>query len=443
MTLSAAPKLRTWTVMTQLKRSLGFAALLFYSVGVIIGAGIYSVVGAAASDAGDSLWLSFVLGAVIALFTGLSYAELSTMYPEAGAEYVYLREAMPRHVWLRFLTGAILTLAAAATAATVALAFGGYMREWLSLPTWLIALVLLTLCTGLNIIGIKESSTVNILFTTIEVLGLIAVIYWGFTFGDPIKNMSFELHPGVMTGASLIFFVYLGFEEVASLAEEAHEPARHLPKAIYWSLAITTVLYVLVGLAVVSLMPPQQLAASSAPLADAVRSISPKGANVLSAVALFSTANTALITLIGASRMLFSMGRDREAPSALARVTTRKSPYVGAISVFAISALLLFFGEVAITAGISSFGSMIAFAAVNLTLILLARQKPDLERPYRAPLRIGGWPVTAILGLLSISVLILQFERITYLTAAAVVVVGLGVFWLYRRFGRKHSATPN
>ena len=165
----------------KLKPVLGSVHLVFYSVGVIIGAGVYSVIGAAAGLAGKGLWISFVLGAVVALLTGLSYAEMTTAFPIAGAEYVYVRRAFPGADWISFVVGWTILFGGAATAATVAVAFGGYLRNFIDVPIAVSALVLLAACTFVNVWGMRESSWLNIVFTTIEVSGLLLVIAAGLT----------------------------------------------------------------------------------------------------------------------------------------------------------------------------------------------------------------------------------------------------------------------
>ena len=168
----------------QLKPVLGPVQLVFYSVGVIIGAGIYSVIGSAAGLAQQSLWLSFVVGAVVALLTGFSYAEMTTSYPQAGAEYLYLRRALPRSDFASFGVGLVLLLGGAAAAATVAVAFGGYLRAFVDVPTGMSAFILLIVCTAFNIFGLRELSWVNMVFTCVEVAGLLLVIAAGLTRAD-------------------------------------------------------------------------------------------------------------------------------------------------------------------------------------------------------------------------------------------------------------------
>src|SRR5687767_8864888 len=161
--------------MTQLKPTLGPVQLLFYCVGVIVGAGVYSIIGSAAGLAGQSVWLSFVLAAFVALLTGFSYAEMATSFPQAGAEYIYVRRAFPESKFLSFGVGLLILIGGAATAATVAVAFGGYLGTFFDVPIAWSAFGLLAACTLLNVWGLRESSWVNILFTCIEVGGLALV----------------------------------------------------------------------------------------------------------------------------------------------------------------------------------------------------------------------------------------------------------------------------
>jgi APA family basic amino acid/polyamine antiporter len=416
-----------------LKRTLGLFGLTAFGVGVIIGAGVYSVVGAAAGEAREGLWLSFVIGAAIALLTGLSYAELATALPKAGAEFIYLQRAAPRKPWLATVVGYVLVFATGATAATVSLAFGGYLQLFADVPVWAAALCLLAVCTLVNIAGIKESMWVNVVFTGIEVLGLLIVIAFGFGgTRAPLESLGAPLHAGILTGAAVIFFVYLGFEEIANLAEEARQPDRDLPRAIAISLVATTVLYVLVALAIMTLLPPAELAGSESPLADAVGRVSGGAARWLGLIALVSTANTCLIAMIAGSRMLFSMARDEATHPALATLLARRqTPWIAAIVAFGLACLYLPLGKAEATASLSSFGALLAFASVNAAAIVLRYTQPKLKRPFRIPLTIGRLPLPAVAGLLSIGLLLTQFTTLTYAVGLGGVVVGFGLYALF------------
>lgn len=427
--------------MTKLKRALGISSLTFYGVGLIIGAGIYSVIGAAAGVAREGLWLSFVLGAVVAGLTGLSYAELATTFPKAGAEYIYARNVLPQQQWVSFAIGFVLVVAGSATAATVSLAFAGYLNLFVTVPVILMALVLIIAATVLNILGIEQASRVNVIFTLIEVLGLILVIGAGLTTGRLGEAVNQPLHSGILAGAAILFFVYLGFEEIANLAEEVKHPGRDIPRSIFLSLGITTVLYVLVGLTVVILVSPEELAGSESPLSTAAAALSPTLATGLGLIALFATSNTVLTTLIATSRMLFSMGRGGDMPSFLARILPRRqSPWLAAVVVMVAAGLFLPFGEVAAVASLSSFASLIAFVAVNLMLVILRFRDPERERPFRVPLSIGRLPLLPVLGIVAAVVLAVQFDRQVYLVGVVVLIIGIGLY-----FGRRFwtTASPN
>lgn len=422
----------------QLKPVLGPIQLLFYSVGVIIGAGVYSVIGTAAGLAQDRLWLSFVAGAAVALLTALSYAEMATSFPAAGAEYVYIRRAWPKADWLAFGVGIVILLGGAATAATVAVSFGGYLRIYADWPVALSAFLLLAGCTALNVWGLRESSWVNVVFTSIEIAGLLLVIAVALLADvTPPPPAATAAQPAVMAAAAVLFFVYLGFEEVANLAEEVRDPGRNIPLALFVSLAITTVLYVAVSFAIVALASPAELAASQAPLAAAVARAWPGSERLLGAIALFATANTVLITLIATSRMAFSMARDREIHDALAKVLPRRNtPWLAALLACGMAAALLPIGSVKMLAELSSFSALLAFLSVNAVLIALRYRLPDHKRPFRVPGAIGRLPVLPVLAILSIGLLLIHFEWPIY--AAGGIALGVSAIafaarqWLRR-----------
>jgi amino acid transporter len=426
---------------TSLKPVIGTFQLIAYSIGVIVGAGVYSVIGVAAGLAGASLWLSFIIGAVIALLTALSYAEMTTAFPGAGAEHAYMRLAFPDAAWASFGIGAVILIGGAATATTVAVAFGGYLAQFFPVPVLLSAFLLLAACTILNILGLQESSVFNVLFTAIEVVGLLLVIALGLrqeTLLAPVAE--FRIEPGLMAASAVIFFVYLGFEEVANISEEVHNPARSIPLAIFVSLGVTTVLYVLVALSAIALATPAELASSAAPLATAVAKVWPSGAVLLSAIALFATANTVLITLIATSRLAFAMAREGDLPDDVARLLPeRRTPWIAALLAFAISALLLPIGQIGLLAGLSSFAALLAFLAVNATLIVLRVQYPEHPRPFRTPLRIGPWPLLPVVAIALIVILMMYFEHAVYVGGAVAIALAALFFllmaWSKRRDG--------
>ena len=422
--MAGAPTRRPPLVGGGLHRSLGLASLTFYGVGLILGAGIYSILGDAAGVAGDALWMSFLLGSLAALLTGLSYAEMATLFPRAGAEYVYLREAWPRLAWLPGTLGWVLVVAGMATAATVALAFAGYARLVVVAPAWLIAGALLLAVAGLNLVGVREASWVNAAFTLVEASGLVALIIVGARQPDFWRVFSTAPHPGVLTGAGLIFFAYLGFEDIANLAEEARDPGRDIPRAILIAVVVSTTLYVLVAAASVALLDPALLAASGSPLADAMRAGAPRLAGALGGVALFATANTALITITAASRLIFGMARGGDAPTIFGSTLPQRGTPGAAILVAGAGALaFLPLGRIALVGGVASLLALLAFAAVNAAVMRLRFTRARDIRPFRVPLSLGGVPIPAVAGLLVVAVLMAQFEAATYGVAAVALAI--------------------
>jgi amino acid transporter len=440
--------------MPKLKRVLGLPTLLFYGVGVIVGAGIYSVLGAVAGVAGHGVWLSLLLAAVPALLAALCYAELTTLFPKAGAAYAYIREGFPRWPGVSFVAGFLVAVTSGATAATVAIAFAGYLGRFVGegFPGWAAALGVLAVCTGVNIAGIKESTWFTILCTTIEVVGLLLIFGagvggWGQEpFGRGI--MEVPSMGGVLAGAALGFFVYTGFEGLANLAEESRKPERDLPIAILVSLAVTTTLYVLVAIAAVALVDPATLAGSSSPLSTAAEAAGPKLAAAMGWIALFSTANTALITVVVASRMLYGMAGEGQMPAALARtLPKRRSPWVAAIVIGLVAAAMLPLGGVALVAGVSSLCTLIVFAGVAAALIMLRRDRPELRARFRLPFAVARVPIVPVLAIIAIVALMTQFEPAAYLVVAGCIAAGVAMYaargWWMPTGGEKKEPDTN
>ncbi len=416
-----------------LRRALGWPAVAAYGLGAILGAGIYSVIGAAAAVAGEGMWLAFASSAVVALITALSYAELATMFPRAGAEFLYVRHALPRRRALPFTVGAMMAVAAAATSATVSLAFGGYLAAIVNTPSQLAAPLLIVVLTLVALLGVKEATWMVAVFTCIETAGLIIVIVVGAT--HPGFGAAFVAVPdaNVFAGAALVFFSYLGFENIANLAEETRQPERNLPRAILVSLAISTLLYVLVAVSAVALLPVDELARTQAPLADAVRHRSPALAGALGGIALFATANTAMAAIVSGSRIVYAMARAGELPAILARVSRRRSIPTAATVLVALAALLLLpLGTVAVVASVSSFASLLAFTAVNTALVILRMRDPGHPRPFRVPLSIRRVPLLPIAGAGSALFLVVQLPPDVLVAGCVLVLAVIAVYVLVR-----------
>jgi len=425
----------------KLKRELGLFEVTVNGVGIILGAGIYALIGPAAGLAGNSLWLSFVIGAFIASFTGLSYAELSTMFPKAAAEYTYVRKAYGGK-FLSFLVGWLLVFTGVVSTATVTLGFAGYFYslfgEIISISkNFLIILtasILIVILSFINFLGIKESSKFNIIFTAIEALALIFIILIGLPYFGRVNYLETTNGlKGILSGAALIFFAYIGFEDISNIAEEIKNPKKVIPRAIILAILITTLLYVLTSISVVSLVDWRELGNSDTSLALAASKVLGTNAYwLISFVALFATANTALIMMIATSRMMYGMAREKSLPEELTLIHERtRTPWIAAIVVMVFSIVFLFFGKITVVANITSLSMFITFAAVNLSLIWLRYTMPKMKRAFKVPLNVGKFPLLAFFGTLICLFMITQFRLELIVFSSFVIVIGIIVYEVY------------
>jgi APA family basic amino acid/polyamine antiporter len=417
-----------------LSRSVGLFGAVTYGVGIILGAGIYVLIGPAAGLAGNSVWLSFIIGAIISSFTGLSYAELSTMFPKAAAEYIYVKRAFKNEL-LAFLTGWLIVFSGIVSMSAVALGFASYFKAISALPIILIAIILVVLLSLLNFIGIKESSKVNIIFTAIEIGGLLLVIVLGLGKIGAVNYLESPNLSGIFAAAALMFFAYLGFEDIVNISEETTKPQKNLPRALILSIILTTIFYVLVALAVVNLADYQTLQTSDAPLSFAVSTVlGPSGFSIMSYIALFATANTVLITSIVGSRMIYGMAKDAALPKVFSKIHKKtKTPWIAILAMMIFSTIFIFLGDIELVANITSLGVFITFALVNLSLIWLRYKKPKQKRPFKVPVNIGKFPVIPFLGLLSSLLMVSQFNFFIILFGVLLLVSGAIIYWIYKK----------
>jgi APA family basic amino acid/polyamine antiporter len=408
-----------------------------YGVGLILGAGIYVLIGEAAGFAGNALWISFILGSIVAAFAGLSYSELTALFPRAAAEYVFVKEGF-RSDFIGFLVGWLTILTSIITAATVALGFGGYLEELTSVPILISALAILGVLSFVNFIGIKESAWANTIFAIVTISGLGIIIFIGFSFPIEYEIDYFE-NPmgfnGIILAFVLVFFAFIGFEDIANVAEEVRRPQKTMPKGIMLSVLITTIIYILVSLASIRIVGWEQLAESSAPLAFvAEQRLGQQGHLILSIIALFATASTILITLVAGARIFYGMARDGSLPSKLGLIHHKtKTPWLAVVLIFATAVGFSFVGDIVIVANIVVFAVVITFAMINLAVILLRYVKPDDERPYRVPVNIGKFPILPLFGLGATIYMALQFEIEIILIGFGIIASGAIFYFVYNK----------
>ncbi|MEM3007479.1 MAG: amino acid permease [Candidatus Nitrosotenuis sp.] len=423
--------------MAELRRHLGLFHTTMYGVGLILGAGIYALIGDAAGKAGNSLWFSFVLGALASAFTGLSYAELSAMYPRAAAEYMFVKNAFKNN-FVAFIVGWLTLFVAIISASAIALGFGGYFTTISGVPIVVAAVVAVIGLSFLNFFGIRESSSINIVFTIVEAAGLALVIWLGLViFGDVEVNY-FEMpfgFSGVFAAFTLVFFAYIGFENIANIAEEIKNPRKVLPRAIILAISITAVIYILVSLSAVRILSWQELDASVAPLADVIKNaLGQQWQTVILFIALFATTNTVLIMLVSGSRILYGIARDKSLPPLLGAIhQKRKTPWLAVIIIGALSCVFIFAGEISTVANISVFAIIMVFILVNFSLIWLRLKEPDAERPFKVPLNVKWFPLLPALGIITPILGVIQFDLYIILMGLGVVASGIVFYLGYHR----------
>jgi basic amino acid/polyamine antiporter, APA family len=375
-----------------LRRVLGTPLLVFYGLGVIIGAGIYVLVGSVVGAAGAAAPWSFLLAGLLAGLTGLSYAELAVRYPEAAGAAAYVKEAFGSDR-LSQLVG--LAVAAVVVLSTASIARGavGYLAAFVVWPEEIVAGGAVVVFTAVACLGIRESMGVAAAMTVLEIGGLLFVVAVGAdvaaTLPQPAADLLRLAGPGVLAGvvagAFLAFFAFIGFENLANMAEEAATPGRSLPRAILISLAVSTLLYVAVALVTVLTLPLDEIAASPAPLLLIAGRVPWFSYEIFAAVALVAVANGVLIELVMLARLAYGMSRRGWLPSALAAVDRRRGTPVtatlvsgGIVLVFTVA--LPFVSLVAITSTVT----LLVFAMVNLALWRLQRRSPG-RTGFRAP----------------------------------------------------------
>jgi APA family basic amino acid/polyamine antiporter len=416
-----------------LKRELGLLEVTLSGVGIILGAGIYVLIGEAAALAGNALWLSFVLAALIAVFTGLSYAELSSLFPTAGAEYDYTARAF--HPQLAFIIGIMVILSGVIGSATVALGFAGYLSAFVPVPDLPVAAGLILLLGFLTAWGIRESTTVAILFTLVEAGGLVGIIALGLPHLGAVNYLEMPSGlPGIFAGAALIFFAYQGFEEMVKVSEETREPERTIPRGLLLALVITIVLYLLVAVAAVSAVGYERLAASPAPFTEIARdTLGSTGNTLFTIIALFATANTVLLMLIASSRITYGMARRGSLPVRLSRVhPTRRTPVAAIIIISAVSLAFLMLGDIRVVAQVTNFTLYVTFLVINAAVIVLRFRFPDLPRPFRVPLSISGIPLFPVLGAMVCVFFLFQLNSFTLSVGVVLLAIAAAGSWVMK-----------
>lgn len=415
-----------------LHRSLRPVQVTASGVGIIIGAGIYALLGSATQTAGAAVWMSFGIAGGLSALTALSYAELASMYPSAGAEYEYTRHVAPPGA--AFVVGWMMILGLVVAGGAVALGFAGYFRHFVDLPERAVAVALLVVMGGIATLGIERATRLTVILSLLQVAGLVAVIVVGVPRVGDHDLLGGATAGGVLGGAALVFFAFIGFDEVITLAAETRDPARTVPRALLVALAISTALYMGVGVAAVSVLGADALARSSTPLADVMHSaIGAASADVMALAAMIATVNTTLLLITAASRLTWSMATTGTLSAKLRVLNRHRVPAraIGIAVVIASGCALM--GRIALVASVTDFAVFLVFIAVNGTVIVLRFRQPNRRRPFRVPWCVGKVPVPAVFALVAVGVVLPSLEPAAIGLGGLVVLAGVLVYVLGRR----------
>jgi basic amino acid/polyamine antiporter, APA family len=436
-----------------LRRSLGVWHLTMISVGATLGTGILVVLGTAVPVAGPAVWISFVIAGVAALLSALSYAEMAGAVPTSGSSYSYTYATMGEVV--AWVCGWCLVLEYAVSVAAVAVGASEYVDETLRvfglhLPAAIAAppgeggvvnvpaAALVIIATLVLLPGARESAWVNTLMVLVKIALLVffvAVAFTAFDAGNfaPLAPMGVA---GVNIAASRLFFSYIGFDAASTAGEEAANPRRDLPRAIIGSIVLITALYILVAVAAIGARSWRDFSSDQASLVRIVVDVTgqPLVALVFSAGAVIAIASVVLTVLYGQTRIMLTMARDGLVPRFFGRVSPRTgTPVVGTLVIggaVTVVAALLPLGQLA---DATSIGTLVAFALVNVSVMILRWTRPTLERSYRVPL----FPVVPILGAGFCVYLAVTLPAVTWAAFGLWMLAGA---LLYAFYGRSHSA---
>src|SRR5262245_44391293 len=441
-----------------LRRTLSALDLTLLGIGAIIGTGIFVLTGtAAANQAGPAIVLSYTIAGLACGFAALCYAEFSAMIPISGSAYTYAYATLGEiFAWM---IGWDLILEYAVGSMTVAVGWSGYFQRILAgfglhLPAWMSAapdpaagslanvpamLIVLGIMV-LLVVGVRESARFNATMVTVKLAAVAFFILVGFSYVKPDNWSPFMPYgfSGVMTGAAVVFFAYIGFDAVSTTAEEAKNPSRDLPIGIIASLVICTLLYLIVAGILTGIVPVVQYKADqqflNAPVGYALAVINKDwAAGLVSAGAVAGITSVLLVMLMSQPRIFFAMSRDQLLPAGVSRVHPRfRTPYITTIITCVIVAIVAGFVPITILGEMTSIGTLFAFVVVSLAVMVLRVRRPDAHRPFRVP----GGSIIPVLGVLSCVYLMVSLSVMTWVRFLGWLDIGMIIYWFY---GRTHS----
>ncbi|MGP3961163.1 APC family permease [Nonomuraea sp. 3N208] len=443
-----------------LKQVMGPGLLLLFIIGDILGTGIYALTGEVAGEVGGAAWLPFAIAFAVALITACSYLELVTKYPEAAGAALYVHKAFGKHVLTFLVCFAVMcsgiTSASAASRAFAANLVAGFGLDVGNGVILLIALGFMLLVLAVNLRGVGESVKVNVVLTAVELSGLLLVILISLYFiaggnADFSRVVAFEtaadksVFLAVSAATSLAFFAMVGFEDSVNMAEETKNPTRIFPRMMFTGLGITGLIYILVSICAVAVVPVGRLAESETPLSTVVQTAAPGFpiSDLLPFISMFAVANSALINMLMASRLLYGMGKRGVLPSFLSKVhPSRRTPQAAILFTTVIALGLITFVSlspdspvVALLGGTTSLLLLAVFALVNVSVLVLRRDETGVEH-------FNAGRVLPVLGTITCLYLVLPWSSGRpvgqYQIAGALLAIGV-ILWVMTWWSGKRT----
>lgn len=386
-----------------LQRVMGPWLLLLFIVGDILGTGIYALTGQVAKQVGGVVWLPFLLAFVVAMITAFSYLELVTKYPRAAGAALYTHKAFGIH-FVTFIVAFAVMCSGITSASTASRAFAANMSQSFNLNLaggigiTIAGLLFMAAVAAINLRGVGESVKANVVLTCVELSGLLIIItigLWaiGHGQGDVSRVMEFKTATDgnviwpVIAATTLAFFAMVGFEDSVNMAEETKDPVRYFPIVLVTGLLFTAVIYVLVSVSAITLVPPEKLSEGETPLLQVVQAGAPNfPVEIFGFITMFAVANTALINMLMASRLVYGMSRERVLPAILGKVhPTRRTPYIaiGFTTLLAFG-LITFVGEIPALGGTTALLLLCVFTVVNVAVLILRRDRVG-HKHFRTP----------------------------------------------------------
>jgi APA family basic amino acid/polyamine antiporter len=421
----------------ELRRTLGFFDATAIGIGAIIGAGIFVVLGVAIGYAGPAVIVSMVIAGTVALFSALSFAELSSAIPKEGGTYQFAYEMI--HPSVGFASGCLWLMAQTVAGTAISLGLASYLAPYIPmLSLQEIAVSAALVLTILNLVGLKYSALVNNTLVLIKIGILCVFLVTGFFQINSQNYAQFAPHGffGILQGAGFIFFAYLGFGRIAALGEEVKNPRRTLPLSILVALVICASLYVLTGFVATGILSYTKLANSGSPIAEAARATGNSAlTTAVSFGAVVATVSVLLTNLLGLSRVSFAIARNGQLPDSLARVHSRfGTPYVSILFTGALMTGLTLVLNLPQSAAITSFSMLTTHLFLHTSAIRLRKKIPNLKT-FKAPI----YPLIPCLGLASCLVLMFSLPFISWVVTIAVALFSLCYYLLNKRLSAEPS----